>query len=310
VRTGETLVQLDEVTTRGQMEVARREVSAARAALALAQATATLAHRELERVTQLFQNGLSSQQAMDQARSANDTAAAGLEGAQAQLERAGAAQKLAEDALRDLRVVAPFDGVVTQRFVEVGEAIVPGQPVLEILNPDSLYVSAPIDEMDIGRLRFGLPARVTLDPYPGVTWRGNVTRVAPFVNDVLQQNRTLEIEVALPPDLEHPIPMAGASADVEIILKRKDDVLRVPTSALLEGHRVLVFDRGKARSREVKTGLHDWDWTEVLSGLSAGESVITSLDRPGLKDGSAVKAKPASGTAKAAGPRRPATTGS
>ena len=308
VRRGETLLQLDDVTARNQVAVAGREVRAARAALALAQATSTLAQQELERVTRLFRAGLTSQQAMDQARSADDTATAGREGAQAQLERAKAALKLAEDALRDLRVVAPFDGVVTQRFVEVGESVVPGQPVLEVLNPDSLYVSAPIDEMDIGRLRNGLPARVTLDPYPGVTWRGTVTRVAPFVNDVLQQNRTLEIEVALPPDPGHPIPKAGASADCEIVLQRKDDVLRVPTASLLEGHRVLVVERGKARSREVKTGLHDWDWTEVLAGLSGGESVITSLDRPGLKDGSAVKAKRASGVA-AAGTRRPANGG-
>ncbi len=293
VSRGELLVQIDDLTARGQLEVARRDVAAARAGLASAQAAATLARSEFERASRLFRDRLTSQETMDQSRSRDQSAVAGLEGAQAQLDRAQAALQLTTDAFATLRVVAPFNGVVTQRFVEVGEAVVPGQPVLEVINPDSLYVSAPIDEMDIGRLRVGLPGRVSLDPYPGVVWRGTVTRVAPFVNDVLQQNRTLEIEVALPPEPGHPVPKPGASADVEIVLRRRDDVLRVPTAAVLEGHRVLVVERGKARSREVKVGLHDWEWSEVLSGLRGGETVVTSLDRQGLKDGAAVAVRTA-----------------
>ena len=277
VRRGELLVQLDDATARAQLDLARRERAAAEANLVSARATATLARLDFERTSQLFHDGLSSQQAMDQARTRNEQASADADAARAQVERAAASVRLAEDALRDLRVTAPFDGVVTQRFVELGAAVVPGQPLLEVLNPDSLYVSAPIDEMDIGRLRNGLPARITLDPYAGVTWQGTVTRVAPFVNDVLQQNRTLEIEVALRPASGDPVPKPGVSSDVEVVIQHKDDVLRVPTSALLEGHRVLLVERGKVVSREVKTGLHNWDWTEVVSGLSGGETVVASL---------------------------------
>jgi HlyD family secretion protein len=309
VRRGEPLVQLDELTARGQLELARRDVAAARAGLASAQAAATLAHSEFERASRLFRDRLTSQETMDQARSRDQSAAAGLEGAQAQLDRAGAAFRLAETALAKLWVLSPFDGVVTQRFVEVGETVVPGQPLLEVLDPDSLYVSAPIDEMDIGRLRVGQPGRVTLDPYPGVVWGGTVTRVAPFVNDVLQQNRTLEIEVALPPAPGHPVPKPGASADVEIVLRHQDDVLRVPTAAVLEGHRVLVVERGKARSREVKVGLHDWQWSEVLSGLRGGETVITTLDRQGLKEGTAVVVRTTRGATEPAGDGRGAAGG-
>jgi HlyD family secretion protein len=145
--------------------------------------------------------------------------------------------------------------------------------------------------MDIGRLQRGLPARITLDPYPGVVWHGTVSRVAQFVNDVQQQNRTLEIEVALAREAGLPVPKPGASADVEIIIRSRADALRVPTAALLEGHRVLVAERGHAVSREVTTGLRNWDWTEVRGGLKEGESVITTLDRQGLKAGAAIRAK-------------------
>jgi HlyD family secretion protein len=293
VRRGDVLVRLDDDIARGQLAVARRDSAAAGAAVESARAAAALAKTEFERATRLFADRLLSDEAMDQARSRRESADATLDGARAQLGRASAAVGLAAKAVEDMQVTAPFPGVVTRRFVEVGEAVAPGQPVLEVLNPDSLYVSAPIDEMDIGRLRVGQQARVTLDPYPGVVWPGTVVRMAPFVNDVQLQNRTLEVEIALPPAPGRPVPKPGASADVEIVIQKKDGVLRVPTAALLEGRRVLAVDGGRARAREVTTGLRNWDWTEVVAGLSGGERVITTLDRPGLKDGTAVSPKPA-----------------
>jgi HlyD family secretion protein len=289
VRRGEIMLRLDPSTATAQLDLARRERDAARAAVAAARAGATLAERDFRRTSELFERALASGGEMDQARSRHDSAAAELEAAQARREQADASVRLAEDALARTRVLAPFDGVVTQRFVEIGESVIPGQPVLEVLDPDSLYVSAPIDEMDIGRLRLGLPARVTLDPFPGWVWRGTVIRVAPFVNDVQQQNRTLEIEVALPQARGMPLPTPGTSADVEVVLQARDSVLRVPTSAVLEGHRVLVAQRGRVASREVVTGLRNWDWTEIRSGLERGELVITSIDREGVKPGAAVQ---------------------
>jgi HlyD family secretion protein len=132
---------------------------------------------------------------------------------------------------------------------------------------------------------------VTIDAYPGRTFAGHVTRVAPYVLDREEQNRTVEIEVSL----EYPGgPMEvrllpGTSADVEVILQSREAVLRVPTPALLEGGRVLVVKEGKLEERKVRTGLRNWDWTEVLEGLSPGDLVVTSLDKPEIKAGAEVK---------------------
>jgi HlyD family secretion protein len=65
-------------------------------------------------------------------------------------------------------------------------------------------------------------------------------------------------------------------------------VLRVPTNAVIENKSVLVADHGKAVARDVKTGLKNWDWTEIVSGLNEGEAVITSLERQGVKAGARV----------------------
>jgi HlyD family secretion protein len=87
---------------------------------------------------------------------------------------------------------------------------------------------------------------------------------------------------------EAPIPanlLPGLSADLEVILETRDQVLRIPTYALLEGSRVLVAQNGRLAEKKVATGLHNWSYTEITSGLSAGELVVVSLDRPEVKAG-------------------------
>jgi HlyD family secretion protein len=290
VKKGDALLLLDDSTARTQLEVAQRDLEAARAATEAARAEATLARQQHERNTALFESKLLAQGEMDLSKSKLESAEAGLGGAEAQERRAASGLRLAQGELDHLRVLAPFDGVVSQRMVEVGESVVPGQPVLEVVSLDRLYVSAPLDEIDIGRVREGLPARVTLDPYRGRVWQGVVTRVSPVVNDIREQNRTLEVEVEMKPDPEAPEPKPGTSADVEIILAQRDGVLRVPTQAVIEGKRVLVIENGKAAERAVKTGLRNWDWTEITDGVREGALVITSLEKQGVKAGARVAA--------------------
>jgi HlyD family secretion protein len=88
--------------------------------------------------------------------------------------------------------------------------------------------------------------------------------------------------------------LVGYSADVEIVLDTRADALRVPTSAIQEGSKVLVHvpESGRLEERTVTTGLSNWQYTEVLAGLSAGERVVLSLERPGVKAGA--KARPQS----------------
>ena len=290
-RRGETLLLLDASTAETQMVAARRDLDAAHAAAEAASSNATLARQQYDRIASLFKSGVVSQGEMDQSKSALASAVAARDGAEARDLGARSAVRQAQNELDHLRVLAPFDGIVSQRMVEVGESVIPGQPVLELVSLDHLYVSAPLDEIDIGRVREGLPARVTLDPYRGRMWQGVLTRVSPVVNDIKEQNRTLDVEVELKPDPGAPQPKPGTSADVEIVLDRREDVLRVPTNSVIEGKRVLVLEGGKAVAKPVRIGLKNWDWSEVTEGLREGEAVITSLDRQGVREGARVVAK-------------------
>ena len=118
--------------------------------------------------------------------------------------------------------------------------------------------------------------------------------MAPFVSEVERQNRTLEIEAEFDDDAFSRTLLPGTSADVEIILRKKDDVLRVPSFAILEGNRVLVLERGTLAARTIETGLRNWENAEVLAGLEQGEGIVVSLDRAEVKAGARAVEQPGS----------------
>jgi HlyD family secretion protein len=148
-----------------------------------------------------------------------------------------------------------------------------------------LFISAPIDEVDAPAVRAGQKALITLDAFPGRKFPGFVRRVAPYVLDAEKQARTVEIEAEIEnPQASNLLP--GYSADVEVILDTRENVLRVPTQALIEGDHVFVLDEeaGLLRRREVTPGVSNWEFTEIGSGLAEGDLVVLSVDRDGVAD--------------------------
>jgi HlyD family secretion protein len=291
VRKGQVLLRLNDSDLRAAVALARQDLATARATAREACLAADLARRELDRNVKLRDERIVSEEVLDRLESESDAASARCDASRAAVDRAGAAIDLAQANLDKAVLKAPFDGVVADLDAELGEWVspsppaVPIPPVFDLIDPRSIYVSAPLDEVDTGRVVPGLPARMTLDPYPGLSFPGRVSRVAPYVSDVEQQNRTLEVEVdftEIPSD--RPL-FPGTSADVEIILKAREQVLRVPAYALLAGDTVLVFDGGVLQARKVAIGLRNWEFAEVTDGLAEGDRVVVSLDREEVKAG-------------------------
>jgi HlyD family secretion protein len=292
VEAGDVLLRLEPRVPAAETELARRDLATAEARSSEACLAAERAVRERDRLERLAAEGIISEDLLDQAVSAADTSAAACTASRAGVASARSAIGLAQARLGQTVLRAPFDGVVADLRAEVGEWItpappaVPVPPVLDLIDPSSIYVSAPMDEVDAGVLVPGLPARITVDSLPGRELAGRVVRVAPFVEDVEEQNRTVEIEAELADQDVARSLLPGTSADVEVILEVRDDVLRVPTAALLEGSRVLVLGAdGVLAEQEVEVGLSNWDWTEIRGGLEAGARVVTSLDRTGVEAG-------------------------
>ena len=187
---------------------------------------------------------------------------------------------------------APFAGIIAEVNGEVGEYLTPSPPgiptlpAVDLIDDSCLYVSAPIDEVDAAQLQVGMRGRVTLDAYRGQHFAGRVRRLAPYVLAVEKQARTVEVEVAFdrPGDATHLL--VGYSADIEIVVTAHDNVIRIPTPALMPGNRVLLLGaRGVLEERKIESGLANWEFTEVKTGLARGDSVVSSLERDGVKAG-------------------------
>ncbi len=300
VAAGEVVLRLEDGSQRARLVLAQRDLEAARAERQRACLAAERAQREGERARRLAAEEILAVDALDAAQTAEREGAAACAAADATVERAAAAVAVAEAELAKMTLLAPFAGVVAEVSVEVGEWTTPSPPalpvpaVIDLLDPLSLFVSAPIDEVDSGRVAVGQRARITVDSFRERPFEGRVRRVAPYVLDVEEQNRTVEVEVEF---TTNPLPgglLPGTSADVEIVLAVRPDVLRVPTPALTEGRRVLVLSDEVLVERQLSTGLSNWDFTEVTGGLEEGDLVVTSLDREEVRAGARARAVPAS----------------
>ena len=144
-----------------------------------------------------------------------------------------------------------------------------------------------MDEVDAPKIRAGQPARVTLDALPGKVLPARIKRVAPYVVAVEKQARTVNVEATLENRPQPGELLVGYSADLEVVLNSRDSALRIPSSALQGSDRVLLYkpETRTLEERLIKTGITNWEYTEVLDGLQEGDKVVTSLDREGVKAG-------------------------
>jgi len=285
VQAGDLLLRVDDTLQRARLALAEDESVASLAQRDQACLAAERAGRERDRTARLAEQGIVSTDLLDGVDSQARAADASCRAATAAANRAASAVALAKAELEKTILRAPFAGVVADVFIEEGEWTAPSPPalpippVLDLIDMREIYVAAPMDEVDSARITVGQPARVTVDSHRGQEFPAHVTEVAPYVVDRLEQNRTVEIELELDDDTLARTLLPGTSADAEVILSAREGVLRVPTSALLEGGKVLLLEDDRLVERTLELGLRNWDFTEVTGGLDPGSRVVVSLDR-------------------------------
>lgn len=298
VAAGQILLELWNVDLAAQIRLAEEQRGYAKARRSEACTAAQASRREAQRQQQLVAQGFVSAAMLDKVVSEADVREAACRAASADIAAAEARIDTARAALSRSVLRAPFAGIVAEVTGEQGEYStpsppgIPTPPAIDLIDDSCLYVTAPIDEVDAPRIQVGLPARIALDAFPGQTFAGRVRRIAPYVLEVEKQARTVEVEVVFTdPDAAKTL-LVGYSADAEIILESRDRVLRVPAQALLDGNQVLLLHHGRLEQRRVEPGLANWEYSEVRSGLRAGDQVVTSLELEGVAAGATAVVKP------------------
>ncbi|MFH0778806.1 MAG: efflux RND transporter periplasmic adaptor subunit [Candidatus Eisenbacteria bacterium] len=198
-----------------------------------------------------------------------------LEGARLAVEQARAAFVSAQEMLKDCSLVSPFSGLVAQRNVEFGEVILAmggGPPDFIVVDISSVKVKLGIPESEIGRVKVGQKASLSVAAYPEREFEGVVSSVSPLVGS---PTKTIEAEVAVknPDGALKP----GMTVDLRLVTGERKGVLAVPERALRREVGIatlFVAKDGKAHEQKITTGVLDGGWVEVLSGLGERDSVV------------------------------------
>jgi HlyD family secretion protein len=297
VQAGQLLMRLWSDDLDARLKVNRAQLDTARRRVQEACTQADNAEREAVRQDELFRRNFVSSSRVDQARTEAQARRAACETARSDIRTAEAQINATTTDRQRTTLIAPFAGTVAKITGELGEYStpsppgVPTPPAIDLIDDSCLYVKAPMDEIDAPKIRPGQPARLTLDALPGKVFEARVKRVAPYITAIEKQARTVDVEI----DFAHPDEargmLVGYSADAEIVLEVRDNALRIPTATLRDGTKVLRYraEDGRLEERTVKTGISNWEYTEVLEGLAEGDRIVSSLEREGVKAGAQVR---------------------
>lgn len=241
--------------------------------------------------SQLVEAAAKAERDLGRARSLHESGAIGpaeLENAQTALAVARAAEAAAQFNLRHTQLVAPDDGVIDRRFVEVGEIAAPGRPMFHLRGVSrGVIARAQLIDRDALELRIDDPARVTLDARPDVVFGARVSRIASTASPA---TGTIEVELLLDAGGGRDLP-SGLTAKIEIARSERP-LASVPLSALVDGDgssaAVYVVEGDRAKRVPVRVSFLAADRAALASGLERIESVV-ELGASQLEDGSLVR---------------------
>lgn len=252
--------------------LARLESDKLRFERARAQADVDRLEQDFTRLKSVYQRNLVSREAYDKT--------------QYELSAARAAADLASLALRESELRAPFDGIVTARYVKRGNLIQPNTQAFRITQMDRLRAAVYVPERDIHKLKTEHPVKLTVDAWPGKVFTGTVLLINPVID---ASTGTVKVTVNI--DAKQSELRPGMFARTEILYDHREQALLIPRDAVLTedaAESVYVVAGGHARRRVVRIGYGDAGNFEVLEGLKAGEQVVTT-GQASLKDGARVQ---------------------
>jgi HlyD family secretion protein len=285
------LATLDDSDLRQQVEMASASLEATKASLVRAetdivraQAVLTQAKLDHGRSSELLREKVAAAEEVDRAKEALDVAQAGLDSSKAakveaehKVVTAERTLKYEQARLAEAKILSPLDdGLVTFRYREVGDIVVPGTAIMDVVGMKEMWVSAWVDESASGALAVGQPVRIVFRSDPEKSYSGEVSRLAKQTD---RETREFLVDVRvkeLPGNWS-----VGQRAEVYIQTGSKADATSIPQRLLLwrDGKPgVLVDDDGRARYQEVSLGMKGRETVEVVSGLKIGQAVITAAD--------------------------------
>ncbi len=277
VAEGQTIATLDRREIDAQADSAVAAVAVAKASLDTAEAALANAVLEHDRAKNLFDRGALPRQRLEGADTAHRAAVAQRDLATANLAQANAALRRAREVQKNATITSPVTGFVVERNYDAGA--MPGElPVVVVADLRQMKLEAGVSELEAGRLRVGMKARVAVQAKPGETFHGQLAAIAPEVDE---RNRHFKIEVRVPNDGR--TLLSGMYATARIVEANATNAVLVPKEAVTtkDGKRVVQKVTGDTVTAvEVTEGFADGTRVQITKGLAAGDVVLADARRP------------------------------
>lgn len=278
VKKGDPLAKLDTREAEVVLQKARAAVEVAKANILQAEVSQNRANREFERAQKLKETGLITQQNFDDARTETEAAKARIEAAKAQMKVAEEDVLYAQTRLSKSMIRSPLDGMVSFRNVNVGDFVgeMGAKPMFRIVDTRILELTVTAPSSEMGAVRVGQPLHFSSDAFPGRDFVGTVMFINPVVNEA---DRSIKV-VAEVENREDQL-KGGLFVQGRILTGKRAGVLKIPRAALLSWDvagkkgEVFMVNQDVAKRRPVQTGTILGDQVEIISGLAAGDQVIT-----------------------------------
>jgi RND family efflux transporter MFP subunit len=277
VREGQTIATLDRREIDAQADAAVAAVGVAKASLDTAEAALANAVLEHDRAKNLFEKGALPRQRLEAADTAHRASIAQRDLATANLAQANAALRRAREVQKNATITSPVTGFVVERNYDAGA--MPGDlPIVVVADLRQMRLEAGVSELEAGRLRVGMKARVAVQAKPGETFYGQLAAIAPEVDE---RNRHFRIEVRVPNDGR--TLLSGMYATARIVEAGATNAVLVPKESVTtkDGKRVVQRIQGDSVTVvEVTEGLGDGSRVQIVKGLAAGDVVLADARRP------------------------------
>jgi len=276
VTTGQVIARIDRREIDAQADAAAAAVAVAKAGLETADASLANAALESDRAKVLFEGGALPRQRLDTAQTAHRAGLAQRDLAAANLAQAEASLRRAREVQRDTTITSPLTGFVVERNYDAGA--IPGDPpVVVVADMRQMKLEAGVSELEAGRLRVGMKARIEAQAKPGQVFEGELAAIAPEVDE---RNRHFRIEVRVPNQQRDLL--SGMYATARIVASSQANALLLPREAIgtREGKRVVLrVQNGTVTPVEVTEGLNDGARVQIVKGLAAGDTVVADARR-------------------------------
>ncbi len=301
VKKGQLIAQIDPTPFENELKQSEADLLNSKAALFKAEVTLKDAERNFKRKQELYKRDLIARSELDDAETAYNTAKAQYEIARAQVKKAEAGLNQANTNLGYTRIVSPVDGVVIAKNVEVGQTVAASfqTPTLFTVAPDltKMQIDTNVDEADISKIKKGMEANFTVDAYPDGKFKGSVSQIR--LSPTVTQN-VVTYNVVISVDNSHLMLKPGMTANVTFIVDSKKDVIKIPNAALRfkmpdsastkveptqrrkgeesKQQGVWVMRNGKPLRVNIKVGISDGEWTELVEGdIKEGDEIIVDI---------------------------------